>query len=200
MKFDVNNPARYDEVEATITATDEDVLDLCIEAATRSRHEADSARDTLEGKASNLIGFAGILTGLLAAGVALEVPTAPADASKWIAALYPASLATLALGAILVGSSIAHALACLRVGNQKWVHLDAYTPIEIQSMKRVNAKRALLTDLVYASGQNHKATHRKADRVRSSQTALTFALAAILVSGLLQIALLWLTSSPGPNT
>lgn len=189
MTFDVNSPASWQDVAKAIKSKSTKALDFAIESSKQSCEDANAARQTLEEKASNLIGYAGILTGLLTAGISLEVPALP-DGSQ--PTLVQAGLVGLGLGTILVGVCVYFSLACLRVGKQQWVVLDAYNGIRLQGKAPALARRELLTDLVFAAGQNHHANLVRADNVRRSQSAMVAAVVVILASGLVQVYVLLL--------
>ena len=184
MTFDVNHPATWQELAKVVTSADVPALDFAIESAKQACEDASEARQTLEEKANNLIGYAGILTGLLAAGISLEVPTLPDGSLSTSARL---GICGLAIGTILVGACVFFALACVRVGKRQWVVQHAYNGVDLLAKPADAARRELLTDLMFAAGKNHNANLVRADHVRRSQSAMAAAVVVILAAALMQV-------------
>lgn len=188
-RFDPNAPPTRDDVRKAITSKSEGVLEFAIQAAQQSCQESSDARETVESKASNLIGYAGVLTALLA-GV-LTVSPSP-DATPAGRAFAYVALALFGLGTLLVGTSVLLGIVCLRVGKSKWVVLSPFNAVDYQKMKTVEAKQDLLTDLVFAAGKNHHENNRKATFLRHAQTVLVAAVIVILLGSVAELIVLGL--------
>ena len=173
--------ASYREAYDQTAGAGDASLDYAIAQASATYQEVNNSRATVEGKATNLLGFVGVLAGIVAGGMSFSanaLSRLPRPVPQILAASFVVAFLALAV-------AIAQLSRALAVGrHMRSMIVSVNTPLDLLPMSENERRRDILASLVTASRTNNEVNNAKASYLSSAQLFVMIALAILVMLGL----------------